>query len=247
MAALCAHARACTLTLKLTMKPSGAHCCTIGFSTLGTWSISINSDPLPDCILCSGCMASVSERHAWPRRPLPTHCLLAGHVKVADGGSEVVHSPSAKWLHGPTQLAQQKEVVGDSDKRQPKQGSRLSSLVVIPQNGKQQPRVLWQHSDHLLGRRRRRRRRRVGEQVQERIRRVAVVTSVWRETVLTMHKDDCVASREEVLCRRGTPGASREVIEEPNTEGRVSSSTMERHTCCVAHTFCSSGTVVPPL
>lgn len=48
VAAVCAHARACTLTLKLTMKPSGAHCCTIGFSTLGTWSISINNEPLPD-------------------------------------------------------------------------------------------------------------------------------------------------------------------------------------------------------
>lgn len=36
------------LTLKLTTKPSGAHCSTIGLSTFGTWSISIMSEPLPD-------------------------------------------------------------------------------------------------------------------------------------------------------------------------------------------------------
>ena len=43
----------CLLTLKETMKPPFVHSSTIGFKIFGTWSISIDKFPLPDCILCS--------------------------------------------------------------------------------------------------------------------------------------------------------------------------------------------------
>ena len=42
-------------TLNDTMKPSLLHSSTIVLSTLGTWSISMTSEPLPDWILCSDC------------------------------------------------------------------------------------------------------------------------------------------------------------------------------------------------
>ena len=45
----------CLLTLKETIKPPFVHSSTIGFKIFGTWSISIDKLPLPDCILCSDC------------------------------------------------------------------------------------------------------------------------------------------------------------------------------------------------
>ena len=44
------------LTLKETMKPPFVHSSTIGFRIFGTWSISMDKFPLPDCILCSDCI-----------------------------------------------------------------------------------------------------------------------------------------------------------------------------------------------
>ena len=47
------------LTLKETMKPPLVHSSTIGFKIFGTWSISIDKLPFPDCILCSDYISSL--------------------------------------------------------------------------------------------------------------------------------------------------------------------------------------------
>lgn len=74
-------------TLKLTTNPSGAHCCTIGLRILGTWSISITNEPLPDWILCSGYAKRV-------------RCVQRkGTVKVSKGAEGASGRPSKVRAH----------------------------------------------------------------------------------------------------------------------------------------------------
>lgn len=124
------------------MKPWLAHSSTIVLRTLGTWSISITSEPLPDWILCSDWarvykrVSGLSQSHSFEASS--THHLGVGDEKVADGGGEVVHAPPAEGVpvpilglpHDATDPAQVPQVVAHGRKvDRVQEVQRLDELV----------------------------------------------------------------------------------------------------------------------